>query len=177
MRPKGHDARLLSLPEGVQVMRDNKIRYYWYNQITDTSRRRLWRLMDSCSQLASNPDMHIWQRRSQADNHPLREASETMRRQTRTKPIYTEATVPLSRDYLCQPAMVDPLFPGRRYALPVVAPGAEARVVDSDYHWQTYNGLQGEVTQYSFFTGYHTILFNGVHEWKFQGREITKGRR
>lgn len=66
MIPKGHDARLLSLPEGVQVMRDSKIRYYWYNQITDTSRRRLWRLMDRCSQLASNPDVHIWQHKSQA---------------------------------------------------------------------------------------------------------------
>jgi hypothetical protein len=57
------DARLLSLPEGVQVLRDEKIRYYWYNQITDTSRRRLWNLMDRCLQLVSNPDFHIWQGR------------------------------------------------------------------------------------------------------------------
>ena len=55
-------ARLISLPEGVQVMSDGKIRYYWYNQITDTSRRRLWRLMDQCPQLASNTAIHIWRR-------------------------------------------------------------------------------------------------------------------
>ncbi len=55
-----HDARLISLPEGVQVMRDNTIHYHWYNQITDTSRQRLWRVMDNCLQLASNPNIHIW---------------------------------------------------------------------------------------------------------------------
>ncbi len=60
VEPAGHDARLISLPEGVQVMRDNKIRYHWYNRITGTSRRRLWGLMDNCLRLASNPDIHIW---------------------------------------------------------------------------------------------------------------------
>ena len=57
------DARLISLPEGVQVYRDGKIRYYWYDQITDTSRRRLWGVMDQCLQLASDPNIHIWQGR------------------------------------------------------------------------------------------------------------------
>jgi len=59
-QPARYDARLLSLPEGVQVMREGKIRYHWYNHITDTSRHRLWRLMDRCLQQASNTDMHIW---------------------------------------------------------------------------------------------------------------------
>ena len=55
-----HDAQRISLPEGVQVMRDNTIRYHWYNQITDTSRQRLWRVMDQCPQLASDPAIHLW---------------------------------------------------------------------------------------------------------------------
>lgn len=63
MIPKDHDARLISLPEGVQVMRDGQIRYHWYNQITDSSRHRLWGLMDRSHQLASNPDIHIWKDR------------------------------------------------------------------------------------------------------------------
>ncbi len=62
-----HDARLISLPEGVQIMRDNNIRYHWYNQITDTSRRRLWRLMDQCLQLVSNPNIHIWHSQRRAE--------------------------------------------------------------------------------------------------------------
>jgi|SRR5947209_3267973 len=57
------DARLISLPEGVQVYRDGKLKYYWYDQITDTSRRRLWRVMDRCLQLFNNPNIHIWQGR------------------------------------------------------------------------------------------------------------------
>jgi len=57
------DARLISLPEGVQVYRDGKIRYYWYNQINDSSRRRLWSVMDQCLQLVSNPNIHIYDKR------------------------------------------------------------------------------------------------------------------
>lgn len=56
--PIRRDAGLISLPEGIQVYRDGRIRYYWYNQITDQSRHRLWRLMDQCLQLASNPNIH-----------------------------------------------------------------------------------------------------------------------
>src|SRR6266567_621144 len=61
--PPRRDAYLLSLPEGIQVQREGTIRYYWYNTITDTSRRRLWNLMDQCLQVVSNPDKHIWQAR------------------------------------------------------------------------------------------------------------------
>lgn len=60
MMPKDHDARLLSLPEGVQVMRDGRIRYHWYNQMSLASIDRLWGLMDRSLQLASEPNTYIW---------------------------------------------------------------------------------------------------------------------
>jgi hypothetical protein len=90
---------------------------------------------------------------------------------------YTVANVPLRREHLRQPALLDPWYPNtvKTYPLPLVVPGEEAKVVDSDYHWQKYNGRRGVVTGYSYFYGDHTILFNNGDVGNFQAREIMKG--
>ena len=91
--------------------------------------------------------------------------------------IFTEVTVPLRREYLRQPSLLDPLFPGRAYFLPKIVPGQEARISDAD-QWG-YNGKEGTVTHYSHFTGLHTIALEGTsntYEDHFLGREIMKAR-
>jgi hypothetical protein len=54
-----------------------------------------------------------------------------------------------------------------------------AFVYDAD-EWQTYNGMDGTVRKYSYFTGLHTIALEGrrgMDEYPFYGREIMKARR
>ncbi len=89
---------------------------------------------------------------------------------------YTTATVPLLREHLYQPALCDPLFPGRAYPLPKIVPGQEALIYDADA-WDVWNGRRGIVLSYSFFTGLHTMLVERIWELDFYGREIMKGRR
>jgi hypothetical protein len=98
---------------------------------------------------------------------------------------FTYANVPLRRDHLRQPALLDPWNMGKEktYPLPLVVPGEEARIVDADYHWEVFNGRRGIVTDYSYFTGHHTVAVEGAIragkpitiERDFLGREITKG--
>jgi hypothetical protein len=61
MQPSGHDARLIGLPDGVQVMRNGRIRYWYYNRISRESQIRLWMLMNRGSQLAGYSTVYIWQ--------------------------------------------------------------------------------------------------------------------
>lgn len=101
-----------------------------------------------------------------------------MRRQQRIQPQFTEATVPLRREHFVQPAMLDPLYPGKekRYSLPLITEGGRARVYDAD-EWQRFNGYEGVVTGYSFFTGLHTVALEGqtrTYEHPFYSREIMK---
>ena len=93
---------------------------------------------------------------------------------------FTSATVPLRREYFRQPVLLDPFFPERSYLLPKIVPGQEARVCDADYQWEAYNGREGTVTHYSYFTGLHTIAFGGrrgTYAGYFLAREIMKARR
>lgn len=111
------------------------------------------------------------------NNYAGYKVGESMTEAKTARPAFTTAIVPLRREYLVQPAMLDPYHPGKSYFLPEVVPGQEARVVDADYHYEVFNGRRGIVTRYSYFTGHHTILFNGVLEGQFLSREIMKGSR
>ncbi len=98
---------------------------------------------------------------------------------TEAKQQYTYANVPLRREHLRQPALLETMFPNRLYYLPKIAPGQEAFIYDAD-QWQAYNGKEGTVTAYSYFTGLHTIAIEGrrrTSEGYFLGREIMKPRR
>ena len=96
--------------------------------------------------------------------------------ETQVKPqLYTTATVPLRSEHLHQPALCDPLFPGRVYFLPAATEGQLVRVYDAD-EWQQYNGREGTVRRYSFFTGVYTVAVDNVYERPFYGREIMKVR-
>jgi hypothetical protein len=64
MHPQKNDARLVLLPVGVQILRDNDIRYHFYSRITDSSRKRLWQIMQTeCLQLATNKHTYMWKSR------------------------------------------------------------------------------------------------------------------
>jgi len=91
------------------------------------------------------------------------------------RPPYTTTTIPLRREHLCETALCDPLFPGKAYSLPLVALGQEALIYDADC-WDVWNGRHGIVTGYSFFTGLHTMLVQGIWEVDFYSREIMKIR-
>ncbi len=116
--------QLVSLPEGVQVTRNGKVKYYWYDQITDVSRLRLWNVLDQCKQLVSNPDIHIWRRR------------------------FTYATVPLRREFLRQPVLPGFFYAERSNPLPELTEGQQCRVYDAD-EWQRDNRKEGLVKRYS----------------------------
>ncbi len=97
-----------------------------------------------------------------------------MRRQAATKPQYTEATVPLRREHLVQPVLLDTLFPERKYALPALTEGQPFRVYDAD-NWQRDNGKEGILRRYHMLTGLYIGEVNGREE-PYYGREIMKIR-
>ncbi len=97
-----------------------------------------------------------------------------MREAKRREP-YTTATVPLNRLHLVQPELFHQTI---THFLPKVVPGEEAVIFDAD-EWQRFNGRRGIVTAYSYFTGLHTIAFEGKRRtfaYGFLGREITKSK-
>ena len=91
----------------------------------------------------------------------------------RTQQEFPINTVPLKRSHLVQPEL---FHQTRTHYLPTIVPGEKACIYDAD-EWQKYNGRRGMVTQYSYFTGLHSIALEGkrgTHEGLFLGREIMK---
>src|SRR5206468_2119371 len=155
-------------------------------------RRRLWKLMDQCLQLTSNSAIHIWQRRSEIGHResnkqrmPMQEkrsiALGAARSQLRRIGVPLDRSLPFEDalrvlDDLHRPEL---FHQTRTHYLPTIVPGEKACIYDAD-EWQKYNGRRGIVTQYSYFTGLHSIALEGkrgTHEGLFLGREIMKSRR
>lgn len=59
-RPHGQKTTLISQPDAVIIMRTGWTRTYHYATMTDTSRRRLWALMDKMPQMVGAPHKYIW---------------------------------------------------------------------------------------------------------------------
>jgi len=91
-----------------------------------------------------------------------------------TKPQYTEANVPLRREFLGQPVLFETLFSRKIYPLPFLTEGQHFRVYDAD-NWQRDNGKEGTLRRYHMLTGLYIGDVNGREE-PYYGREIMKIR-